>query len=53
MSKRAIQPIYRRVMREFVNELIHHSIDSHSSTNELEFGIFRVLKDEVISVESG
>ena len=39
-------------MREFEDELIHHSIDAHRPADQLELRVVRVAEDEVVAVES-
>jgi hypothetical protein len=38
-------------MGKFEYKLIDHSVDSQSSADKLQFGILRVVEDEIVPIE--
>lgn len=48
-----LQPIWRLVVREFVDELIHDSVNSDCPTDEFKFSIVWIAEDEMVAVEVG
>lgn len=46
-----LQPIKFFVVGKFEDKLIDYSVDSECPANQLQIGIFRVIENEIVSIE--